>query len=248
MTEKEIEQYFLDKEMDQEARDYVITHSRRFSYLLNLVKTIRKEIPAQRIKILDVGPSFFTHLLQREFPDDELYTLGFQHPESRGGHLPDFVDIPEQTFTQFDLNDAQYEERWAEVPSCDIIIMAEVLEHLYTSPVKVLGFLRSCASPDARCIIGTPNAATLIRRMKLLMGHNPYERIRETRDNPGHFREYTLSELDDMGTQAGWKVDRAEIKNYFKAFSWKGKAFDKFVKYMLPASFNTGINIVYINK
>lgn len=247
MTQTEIEEYFLAKQLHKEAQEYITTHSKRFAYLLDLVKNIRKDMGTESINIMDVGPSFFTHLLQISFPEDKIHTLGFTHPSSRGGHLPDFVEIPEETFFQFDLNDSQYPEKWAKPEKCDLIIMGEVLEHLYTSPVHVLSFLRSFANKNAKCIIGTPNAVTLVRRLTLLLGKNPYENIRETRDNPGHFREYTVAELKDMGNKAGWTVSHFEIKNYFKAFSIKGRLFDSFVKYCLPRSFNTGINIVYKN-
>ncbi len=247
MTQAEIEEYFLAKPLHEEAKEYVTTHSKRFSYLLKMVKGMREEMGPDPIHIMDVGPSFFTHLMQISFPNDTIHTLGFTHPSSRGGHLPDFIDIPEETFVQFDLNNSQYPEKWAKPPKCDLIIMGEVLEHLYTSPTLVLKFLRSFAAPGARCVIGTPNAVTLVRRLSLLFGKNPYENIRETRDNPGHFREYTVAELKEMGEKAGWKVHDLEIKNYFKAFSLKGRAFDSFVKYCLPSSFNTGINIVYKN-
>ena len=247
MTEQEIKEYFLSKPLHDEGKEYILTHSKRFSYLLGLVARTREEMSSDSIRIMDVGPSFFTHLLQKEFPQDQIHTLGFTHAESRGGHLPQFIEIPRETYVQFDLNDSQYPDRWVQAAPCDLIVMGEVLEHLYTSPILVLRFLRSLSKPNGKCIIGTPNAVTLIRRIHMVLGRNPYENIRETRDNPGHFREYTVRELTDMGKQAGWNVHHAELKNYFKAFSPKGKAFDGFVNHLLPSSFKTGINIVYTN-
>lgn len=243
-TEAQIVDYFLKQDLDAESRTYIQTHAMRFAYLLNYIGAVRKTMSADRIRIMDIGPSFFTELLKINFPGDEICTLGFKHEAARGGHLPEGVNDDSDHYT-FDLNDAQYPEKWIEVPKSDLIIMAEVLEHLYTSPIRVYGFVNSFMNQGSRFIVGTPNAVTLVRRLKLMLGQNPYELIRTTRDNPGHFREYTLPELKALGKEAGLDTVSAEIKNYFKPFSAKGKLFDAFVKYCLPASFNTGISITY---
>ena len=61
----------------------------------------------------------------------------------------------------------------------------------------------------------TSTAATLRARLALLHGRNPYELIRETRTNPGHFREYTLDELVTYAHGAGFTVHKAEYCSYW---------------------------------
>lgn len=246
ITEKEIEAYFLEKDLDPESVNYIRTHSRRFSYLIRFIGKIRKEIPQQSINILDIGPSFFTEILRLHFSSDKIHTLGFSHPDSRGGHFPDCVKIDPDSFYQFDLNNAQSDEKWISLPPMDLVVMGEVLEHLYTSPVQIFRFIKSFLTPGGFLILGTPNAAALQRRLKLLAGKNPYELIRETRDNPGHFREYTTKELRCLARQAGLETYDYEVKNYFKPQSVKGQIFDTLLSAM-PPNFRTGINIVLRN-
>ena len=93
--------------------------------------------------------------------------------------------------------------------------MAEVIEHLYTAPKLVLSFLRALLTDRGVLIIQTPNAAALHKRAELLLGRNPYELIRETTNDPGHFREYTKKELIRIAEDAGLTVDRWLAGNYF---------------------------------
>jgi hypothetical protein len=96
-------------------------------------------------------------------------------------------------------------------------VFAEVLEHLYTSPVLVLAALRRLLAPGGVLIVQTPNAASLPKRLKLLAGRNPFELIREDRSNPGHFREYTLDEILWFAAQTNFDVVRQSLRFYFDA-------------------------------
>ena len=71
----------------------------------------------------------------------------------------------------------------------DVVVMAEVIEHLYTAPSVVLPYLRTLVRPDGVLIIQTPNAAAVFRRLKLLMGSNPFTLINEDTTDPWDFRE-----------------------------------------------------------
>jgi SAM-dependent methyltransferase len=116
----------------------------------------------------------------------------------------------------YDLNAAQSRSQWrTDLPTYDVVILAEVLEHLYTSPTHVLSFLHTLVKPDGVLIIQTPNAVSLTKRIKLLIGMHPYERIREDNTNPGHFREYSGAELRAYATATGFDVVRFGYYNYF---------------------------------
>ena len=96
--------------------------------------------------------------------------------------------------------------RAAGMPRYDLVVFAEVIEHLHTSPVHTLAFVRGLLADAGVLILQTPNAASLPKRLKLLAGRNPYELIRADGGNPGHFREYTLAEL---GTTRGRRSSRS---------------------------------------
>jgi hypothetical protein len=93
--------------------------------------------------------------------------------------------------------------------------MAEVLEHLHTSPALVLGFLRSLLGDSGILVVQTPNAAALHKRVKLLLGRNPYTLISEDLSDPLHFREYTMEGLDGYLSGAGFEIMRLRSDSYF---------------------------------
>src|SRR5262245_6059116 len=181
-----------DYELNATERDYVRYHERRLVAILRLGERFVGERIAsgvRPVKVLDVGPHFLTRCLHDLFGDDvEIHTLGFHYY----GMVPAAMVAKHH---HYDLNLAQRREQWLRCPGHDLIVLAEVIEHLYTSPNLVLQFLRSLLRDDGVLIVQTPNAVSLQRRLGLLWGRNPYEPIRDDTLNPGHFREYTAPEL-----------------------------------------------------
>lgn len=170
-------------------------HGPRYAYVLRLLAEYGAK---EQSRILDIGASQLSELMRQRF-NARVDTLGFG--EARQAH--DRVHIP------FDLNRSTNRAEWPRVDvPYDFVVMAEVIEHLHVSPAPVLQFLRSLMARDAVLLVQTPNAASLSKRIKLLLGRNPYEMIRDDPSNPGHFREYTARELREMVAGAGFEVDR----------------------------------------
>lgn len=185
-------------------RGYVAYHAPRFAYLLDL---LARHGLGPGGRLLDVGASRLTSLIRERFgiPVD---TLGFGEDRA----------APEGRHFAFDLNLAQSPQTWRrDLPQYDFIVLAEVLEHLYTAPELVLGFLETLLTADGLLVLQTPNAASLPKRIKLLLGRNPYERIRLDARNPGHFREYTRRELHGLARDLGFQVEEATTSFYFDA-------------------------------
>lgn len=177
-------------------------HAPRYAFLLRLLADY---VEGPDLRVLDIGRSVLTHLIAERF-QVAVDSLGFEPdgPTSTGRHY------------QFDLNRSQDESGWRrDLPTYDVVVLAEVIEHLYTAPSRVLAFLRSLIKPKGVLIIQTPNAAVLGKRVKLLLGHNPYELIREDLSNPGHFREYTEAELRSYLAAAGFAVEACHFRGYF---------------------------------
>ena len=157
---------------------------------------------------------------------------------------------------QFDLNALQDGTRSkTKVGPYDIIVFAEVMEHLYTAPELVLPYLRELLVPNGVLVLQTPNAVSLRKRAKMALGMNPFERIRLERDNPGHFREYTASELRELLVGAGFSVDRLWMKHYFDVRYARHERGDEAPRLitgalknafyaLLPASLREGITIL----
>lgn len=189
---------------DKDAHDagYHAFHAPRYTYLLQLLAKLGV---GKNSRILDIGPSRFTEMARDRF-DTRIDTLGFGADATgeRGNHF------------EYDLNRAQNREDWrTDLPSYDVIVMAEVIEHLHTAPQATLGFVASLLAPGGALILQTPNAASFTKRVKLLLGKNPYEMIRDAPGNPGHFREYTLSELRALAEELGLAVELGVTAFYF---------------------------------
>lgn len=180
---------------------YLHYHARRYSTLLRLIKEKYKTGD----RVLDIGRSRFTQMLS-DFLKMPVDTIGFQaeSDSASGKHY------------NFNLNDCQEAKKWRrDIAPYDIIIFAEVIEHLFTSPNFVLGFINSITSPGGCLFLQTPNAVALHKRLIMLFGKNPYEKIRENNKNPGHFREYTRNEIDQYAIRSGFRVKKFIYGNYF---------------------------------
>ncbi|MEA2059728.1 MAG: methyltransferase domain-containing protein [Thermodesulfobacteriota bacterium] len=104
-----------------------------------------------------------------------LITLGFR---------PDGKTITGHHY-QFDLNDTQYPEKCrTDLPAYDIILFAEVLGHLHTSPLLVLTFLKTLLKEEGVIILQTPNAVALHRRLLIMAGKNPLQPYRGNSPQP----------------------------------------------------------------
>ena len=241
---KEIIEFFEGREMSSEAQAYIHVHAKRYAFLLAWITTFRERFSQlDTVTMLDIGPSFFTELYRVKFPEDKVMTLGLDSPECRGGHLPFSIQHDAKNHIHFNLNDAQNREKWIKTILVDLVVMAEVIEHLYTSPRIILEFVCSLIRPNGFLIIETPNAATLKKRLKLLRGRNPYDMIRVNADNPGHFREYTVTELVEIARKVGFEVHEVMLSNYFSHDSTKNRI-EKFLRGLGPKSFHRGITML----
>ena len=189
---------------------YRAFHAPRYRYLLAVVE---RHLPPGDGRVLDVGLSPFTDILRLRLrrPID---TLGLETMSTTSTT----ADTEAGRHFQFDLN-ALGDPRAPRptLPRYGLIVLAEVMEHLHTSPLLPLTFFREHLVDGGILIVQTPNAASLGKRVKLLAGVNPYEMIREDRGNPGHFREYTARELSRLAARAGFAVVALDRRFYFDA-------------------------------
>ena len=183
---------------------YVAFHRPRFDFL---VEAARPHVRRPDCRVLDVGTSHLTSLLSKELKV-RVDSLG----------LEDDCQVAGAWHYRFDLNDAQDRTRWrTDMGPYDIVVLAEVLEHLHTAPELVLAYLGQLIAPRGLLLLQTPNAVALRKRVRMLLGQNPFERLRADRGNPGHFREYTASELRELLDGAGFSTEAVWMKYYFDA-------------------------------
>jgi SAM-dependent methyltransferase len=234
---------------------YVGYQAPRFAMVLNL---LRKYVGAES-RILDVGRTMLTDMIESVY----------HRPVDSIGFDPDSTLASGARQFQFNLNDAQHPEEWRnDLPAYDVILMAEVIEHLHTSPTLVLGFLQSLLKPGGVLIVQTPNGVAIGRRLSILFGRQPFELIREDPTNPGHFREYTLAELERYGRRVGMRIlesihthtidlrykfanlqqpsqGRDAVRNRGLLFRLHDLGVTNFIYRHLPRNCRTGLTIVY---
>ena len=181
---------------------YAAFHRPRFAFLIEVMRSCGATANS---RILDIGTSRLTSMIANEFS---------VRVESMG--LESEAETKEFVHHRFDLNTlGDRTPTGAKLGPYDIIVFAEVLEHLYTAPELVLPYLRGLLVPGGVLLLQTPNAVALRKRAKMVLGLNPFERIRLERDNPGHFREYTAMELRELLVIGGFAVERLWMKHYF---------------------------------
>ena len=220
-------------DLSPEVRDYLAFHEARYEALLGVVRGL--PAPAS---VLDVGTFLQTELFRREWPDALVHTLGEPWTTAGWGSVREG-----ERHWAYDLNDLQFPDRRPDIGPVDLVVMAEVIEHLYTAPAVVLGAVRGWLRDGGHVVVQTPNAARLEARVRLLRGRHPYEMIRPVRENPGHFRELTVGELRAVAGEAGFTVESLTVQNYFGLTSPRRRALKRATG-MLPATLRDGITAV----
>lgn len=208
--------------LDADAQRYWGENSERIAR--NLAKTAALCAERRILRVLDVGPSFQTVILRRLFPELTVETMGWE--DSR------FRDGSGAAHHALDLNATVAPETCPSPAPYDLILFLEVIEHLHVSPRHVLRYLHRCLVPGGVLIVSTPNAAFLRNRWRLLWGINPFERLREDAGNPGHFREYTRSELLAYCRECGLRVLESRIENLYRFGSGSGRFFSRITRWM----------------
>ena len=188
-----------------DAANYWTRHAVRFEFVL---RELDRRFRGRARTALDVGSSFQTQLLAEFFPEWRIDTLA----DICDGRF--LLPAPSRHF-QFDLNDALDCSRWPALGGpYDVIVFMEVIEHLNTPPRRVLEFLAAQLAPGGVIVLTTPNATWLKNRLRLLLGRNPFELLRD--DRTGHIREYTLGELTAAARDTGLEVAVAQRRGLYR--------------------------------
>lgn len=219
---------------------YVEFHYRRWAHLLqtvdDLVERRAGDAGAEELRILDIGESLHTELLRANHEAIPVDTLDIVD----GG----FERRPIDQHHQFDLNDFYFEDRHPRIGPYDVIVMAEVIEHLYTSAPVVMRGIGRLLRPGGYVFVQTPNAVALHKRIQMLVGRNPYMDIDRPRDDPPHFREYTIAELIEAGDAAGLQTLKVDAHNYFTRGTRLSQLYNALAE-RLPKTLRAGVSIVY---
>lgn len=174
---------------DESRQNYLSMHQARFADILRLC---RRYVPDSSARVLDIGRSELTAQLGGFYQN--VNSLGLDPGADDGGHreLKAMDAVPHITF---DLLRSDRVSEWPDCGRFDLIVFSEVIEHLSIAPEYTLELLHSLLTEKGVLICTTPNAVDIAKRLRMVAGRNPYERLRLYALNPGHIREYTKQEL-----------------------------------------------------
>ena len=182
-----------------ELDTYLAYHQRRFDYICGLAQRFK---PSRASRVLDVGPSPMTKQLDAYY--DVVWSLGFEHTavysaaEGARRHIT------------FDLNQASDPAAWVPMPTFDLIVFSEVIEHVHVSHDEVLAFLGHSLAPDGLILCTTPNVAAFHKRLRSMAGLTPWHRWES-----GHVTEFSKADLIEIGRRAGLQTRYHAFANYF---------------------------------
>lgn len=224
---------FQEYPPDPSGEHYLKFHIRRFQALLEDVAEVLANCgPAPRI--LDVGLAYQTICMLKCFPQATVRTAGFY--DCRFNHW-----LTVDNHTQVDLNDTKFPEKVQPgVPEYDVVVLAEVIEHLYVPAKPVLEHLKQWLKPGGTLILQTPNPVSLGKRVAAMRGVNPFEMIREDPTNPGHYCEFRVQDIRAAVESAGFTVTTVRTRNYFGR---KSPLYDALCA-ILPGSLHDGITVM----
>lgn len=126
----------------------------------------------------------------------------------------DFEEVAERLGIRFIFADLSTPGAWPRGDEFDIVILAEVLEHLPLSPVDTLKGIHATLRPGGTLVLTTPNLHRLSNRIRMLIGKPLFAPFCPEALVMGHVREYTLSEVTDYATRAGFEVLGCEYHNW----------------------------------
>ncbi len=199
-------------------KEYLRTHGRRFLELANAVSLLTPE----RGGILEFGVSEFSRIYKELRPHCRLVTS--DRPVE-----PDFIGFtPERcrriancdVHVALDLED-DASPAWKELAALgpfDLIVFAEVLEHLLVDPATLLRNLLQMLSDKGYLYLTTPNFFCPANRKAWAEKRNPqpmYPGRNANWDAHHHFREYSLPEILQLIRVAEGRVLTCYFSDYW---------------------------------
>lgn len=210
MSEKELFEFVTSVRVadapEQEMRAYGSHDFRRFVYTLGLVNNLEG-------KCLELGANpYFTTMLLERFTKLELSLANYFGTFQTGLHTQDvtYADANNSTrktktfsYQHFNVENDPFPYIDGEF---DVVIFAEIIEHLLNDPCKVIREIKRVLKPGGTLIVTTPNVTRLENVARLISGENIYDPYSGYGPYGRHNREYNRHELVTLLQFEGFDV------------------------------------------
>lgn len=191
--------------------DYIPQHRERFWEMFTAIAWLLRDRPAPRI--LELGVSEFSALYQKLIPGIRLDLADRPAPQ-------DYIGFTEtvardrtgcENYYAVDLEGGTTALEKAGIPQLhyDLIVFAEILEHLVIHPRDLLPGLLERLKEDGLLYLTTPNYLRRDNLRKIARGRNPqdiYPAGDGNWDRHYHHREYTALELSELIENSGGRI------------------------------------------
>jgi SAM-dependent methyltransferase len=207
--------------IDEEAKTnpYAQFHTVRFLDLLRALSAVCDRLGVTSPRVLDCGIGPVTRIYRKVISGISLQTAS----------LPRRVPADE-TARRFDSSyhryiDLDFESLGQAMPEWqgewDVVVFAEVIEHVRASPTEQIADLLSMLRPGGYLIVSTPNALSRGYVARLMTGRllaTIYQRdkVREGQAHDFHVREYTPVELHEAVAAAGGEIEQEGMFDWYE--------------------------------
>jgi SAM-dependent methyltransferase len=182
-----------------ELNSYYAISRERYFLTLRYLADLDLPDPA---KLLDVGGGQFAILVSKLFGDEA--TIGDIGDAYRAP-----ADAAGVRFTVCNLLD---DDPPTFKGAFDVIVLAEVVEHLPVPPYLILGKVRTWLKPGGALLLTTPNVFRLRNVVRMIRGRDLFDIFMLPRDDVslGHQTEYSAAHLAWHIREAGFLLERIE--------------------------------------
>lgn len=192
---------------EEEMRAYGTHDFRRFVYTWGLTRDIKG-------KCLELGGNpYFTTMLLKKFSTLDIDLANYFGHSNNGEHTQavDYTEISSNTRSTAELKFQHFNIEEDSFPYPDdhfeLVIFAEIIEHLLNDPCKVLREIKRVLKPNGTLILTTPNVARLENVARFISGANIYDPYSGYGPYGRHNREYNRHELDQLLRFEGYQPD-----------------------------------------
>lgn len=235
-----------NKKKDREdVRKYYFN---QFNHIVYNIILCCKYFPKTKKKFsfADIGfyPGTLVYVLRKIFYEKGFNFFAFEHFEIlRNQRLKSFFKTNLINLRGMNLNLDQeiYNKKF------DLVLFSETLEHLRINPYFVLKNISKIVKKKGRLILTVPNNLKLSNRLRALFGKSVLENVKnyivKNNDNTNlygyHWREYTLSEIEYLLVNVGFKIEKIKTVSYNNNY---------FFNFLSLCGLNIGQKIVAVAK
>jgi glycosyltransferase involved in cell wall biosynthesis/predicted SAM-dependent methyltransferase len=192
------------------ARQYIETHQTR------LEKTLAITPPGNEAdRILEMGAYLqITPALKSKLGYGEVRGC-YYGPAGQTIHRIVTSESGDTFTCEIDLFNAELDPFPYQNEHFMVVLCCELLEHLPTDPMFMMGEINRILKPGGSLVLTTPNIASLRSIAALLQGFHPqlfstYLRPKEGETDARHHREYTCAEIRQLLENSGFEVTLLE--------------------------------------